>query len=88
MEIKRDRYLKKLISYMRDGQIKVITGIRRCGKSYLLQNIFKEYLFETGVPKENIISFKLDLTMDIKYRKLWQFKRGAGIQSTAKRADR
>ena len=44
MEIKRDRYLNHLISYMWDGQVKVITGIRRCGKSYLLRNLFRDYL--------------------------------------------
>lgn len=44
MEIKRDRYLNKLISFMWDGQVKVITGIRRCGKSYLLRNLFRTYL--------------------------------------------
>ena len=46
MEIKRDRYLNKLISFMWDGQVKVITGIRRCGKSYLLHNLFRTYLLE------------------------------------------
>ncbi len=68
MEIKRDRYLNQLISYMWDGQVKVITGIRRCGKSYLLRNLFKNYLLETGVSENQIISFELDLTKDIKYR--------------------
>ena len=68
MEIKRDRYLKQLISYMWDGQVKVITGIRRCGKSYLMRNIFKDYLLETGVSENQIITFELDLTRDIKYR--------------------
>ncbi len=68
MEIKRDRYLKQLISYMWDGQIKVITGIRRCGKSYLLNTIFKRYLLEKQVPEENIISIALDLTRDIRFR--------------------
>ena len=42
MEIKRERYLSKLISFMWDGQVKVITGIRRCGKSYLLAHIVQE----------------------------------------------
>ncbi len=41
MEIKRDLYLNRIVSYMWDGQVKVITGIRCCGKSYLLRNIFK-----------------------------------------------
>lgn len=68
MEIKRDRYLKQLISYMWDGQVKVITGIRRCGKSYLLRTLFRRYLIETGVNEEQIITFELDLAKDIKYR--------------------
>ncbi len=68
MEIKRDRYLNKLISYMWDGQIKVVTGIRRCGKSYLLSTLFKNYLLQIGVTADQIISFELDLTRDIKYR--------------------
>ena len=49
MEIKRDRYLNKFISFMWDGQVKVITGIRCCGKSYLLKNLFRDYLISTGV---------------------------------------
>ncbi|MCR4606739.1 MAG: ATP-binding protein [Oscillospiraceae bacterium] len=68
MEIKRDLYLKKLISYMWDGQVKVITGIRRCGKSYLLRTIFKNYLLEHGVTEGHILTFELDLAKDIRYR--------------------
>ncbi len=68
MEIKRDRYLKKLISYMWDGQVKVITGIRRCGKSYLLKKLFRAYLISTGVADDCIIDVALDLTIDIRYR--------------------
>ena len=68
MEIKRDRYLNQLISYMWDGQVKVITGIRRCGKSYLLRTLFKNYLKNEGVKDEQILSFELDLARDIKYR--------------------
>lgn len=68
MEIKRDLYLKKIISYMWDGQVKVITGIRRCGKSYLLNTLFKRYLLEQGVSKDQILSFALDLAKDIRYR--------------------
>ena len=68
MEIKRNRYLSKLISFMWDGQVKVITGIRRCGKSYLLRNLFRNYLLEKGVPADHILSFELDLTRDIRYR--------------------
>ena len=64
----RERYLKRIISFMWDGQVKVITGIRRCGKSFLLYKIFREYLLNSGVKKENILSYELDLTKDIKYR--------------------
>ena len=53
---------------MWDGQVKVITGIRRCGKSYLLRTIFYRYLLEQGVKKDHILSFELDLAKDIKYR--------------------
>ncbi len=68
MEIKRDRYLQKLISFMWDGQVKVITGIRRCGKSYLLHTLFNNYLLNSGVPNDHILSFELDLAIDIRYR--------------------
>lgn len=68
MEIKRDRYLKKLISFMWDGQVKVITGIRRCGKSYLLHTLFKNHLLQEGVAEDCILSFELDLAKDIPYR--------------------
>ena len=68
MEIKRDQYLNRIISYMWDSQVKVITGIRRCGKSYLLNPIFKNYLLSQGVPEEHILSFELDQAKDIRYR--------------------
>lgn len=68
MEIKRDQYLSQLISYMWDGQVKVITGIRRCGKSYLLHNLFRNYLLSQGTTADHILSFELDLAKDIKYR--------------------
>ncbi len=68
MEIKRDRYLNKLISFMWDGQVKVITGIRRCGKSYLLMTLFRSYLLSHGVNSEHILSYELDLTRDIRFR--------------------
>ena len=57
MEIQRERYLNKIISFMWDGQVKVITGIRRCGKSYLLRRLFYQYLLEQGVLPEHILSF-------------------------------
>ncbi|MDO4266188.1 MAG: ATP-binding protein [Eubacteriales bacterium] len=68
MEIKRDRYLNKLISFMWDGQVKIITGIRRCGKSYLLRNLFRDYLIDQGVQADHILSFELDLAKDIRFR--------------------
>ena len=60
MEIKRDRYLDRLISRMNNGMIKVITGIRRCGKTYLLFRLFYDYLIQSGVSDENIIMIPLD----------------------------
>ena len=60
MEIKRDRYLNKLISKRNNGLIKVITGIRRCGKSYLLFNLYYDYLISEGVPADSIITVPLD----------------------------
>ena len=68
MEIKRDRYLQQIINYMWDGQVKVVTGIRRCGKSYLLNVLFRNYLLGQNVLPDCIISIELDLTKDIKYR--------------------
>lgn len=68
MEIKRDIYLNQIISYMWDGQIKVITGIRRCGKSYLLRILFRNYLLSDGTPEEHILSYELDLARDICFR--------------------
>lgn len=68
MEIKRNTYLNELIQYMWDGQIKVITGIRRCGKSFLLRRLFKKHLLESGVAERQIIEIELDLARDIKYR--------------------
>ena len=60
MEIKRDVYLNKLIRKEKNGLIKVITGVRRCGKSYLLFNLFHNYLIEKGVDEDHIIEVALD----------------------------
>ena len=68
MDIKRDIYLNRIISYMWNGQVKVITGIRRCGKSYLLRTIFKRWLLEQGVAEDHILSYELDLAKDIRFR--------------------
>lgn len=62
MEIKRDYYLNKLINAKNDGLIKVITGIRRCGKSYLVNNLFYNYLIENKVKEDHIIKIALDDT--------------------------
>lgn len=66
--IRRDEYLERLISRMGNGLIKVITGIRRCGKSYLLFNLFHDYLIRTGVKEEQIIMVALDDDASLKYR--------------------
>ena len=66
--IRRDTYLDKLISKKRNGLIKVITGIRRCGKSYLLFNLFRDYLVESGVDNSHIIEMTFDSFENKKYR--------------------
>lgn len=68
MDIKRDKYLNDLINRMHNGMIKVVTGIRRCGKSYLLFNIFKRYLLEQGINESHIITIELDKRSNKKYR--------------------
>lgn len=68
MEVPRDFYLQRLIRAQWDGQVKVITGIRRCGKSYLLRTLFRKYLLAQGVKDEQIISLELDLTRHVRYR--------------------
>ncbi len=68
MEIKRDTYLQQLISYQFDGLVKVITGIRRCGKSYLLKKLYKNYLLQNGVKEEQILCIELDLAKDVRFR--------------------
>ena len=66
--ISRQSYIEELKKVMWDGNIKVITGIRRCGKSVLLFDLFKEHLISLGVSKETIIEIKLDEDDNIKYR--------------------
>lgn len=68
MEIKRDCYLNKLISKEHNGLIKVITGMRRCGKSYLLFTLFKEHLLSEGVGEDHIIEIAFDAFENKKYR--------------------
>ena len=66
--IRRDKYLNQLISAKDNGFPKVITGIRRCGKSYLLKEIYKEYLIGEKVPEENILILELDDDRNLAYR--------------------
>ena len=65
MEIKRDYYLNKLISRKNNGLIKVITGVRRCGKSYLLNTLFYRHLLDSGISEDHIVKFAFDSAEDI-----------------------
>lgn len=65
MEIRRDFYLEKLVARQNNGLIKVITGIRRCGKSYLLNNLFYQHLIESGIGADHIIRFAFDSADDL-----------------------
>ena len=67
MNIKRDHYLQQLIDKKDDGMIKVITGIRRCGKSYLLDPLSRNHLLAEGVPANDIIKIELDRAINRKY---------------------
>ena len=67
-EIQRDLYLNKIINRRENGLIKIITGIRRCGKSYLLDPLFKNYLLADGVKEDHIIKLELDRVENEKYR--------------------
>ncbi len=68
MEIKRDLYLNKLIRHQHNGLVKVITGLRRCGKSYLLFKLFYKHLLDSGVSDDHIIKIALDDRINKKYR--------------------
>lgn len=67
-EIKRDDYLDQIVKRRHNGLIKVITGIRRCGKSYLLRTLFKKYLLDEGVKEDHIIEMAFDLFDNIEFR--------------------
>lgn len=69
MKIKRDLYLTQLINRKHNGLIKIISGIRRCGKSYLLDPIFKDHLISEGVAEDHIIKIELDRPENKKYHK-------------------
>lgn len=66
--IRRDSYLEQLINRRENGLIKVITGIRCCGKSFLLFHLFYDYLLGEGVPEDHIITIALDDDLNIAYR--------------------
>lgn len=67
IEIKRDLYLNQLIAKQGNGMVKIITGIRRCGKSYLLFELFRKYLLSHGIKEEQIIALSLDAIENEKY---------------------
>lgn len=76
MEIKRNYYLNKLISKRNNNLIKIVTGIRRCGKSYLLDPIFKNYLMDNGIDENHIIKLELDSIENEEYinpKKLYEY---------------
>jgi len=78
-KIGRKRYLDRLISLRDNGQVKIVTGIRRCGKSFLLNTLFREYLLQDGVEPEQIVALALDDEANARYRnpiELGKFIRG------------
>jgi len=68
MEISRDLYLNKLVRKKHNGLIKIVTGIRRCGKSFLLNTLFKNHLINSGVSESHIIEMAFDNIVNKKYR--------------------
>ncbi len=68
MEIKRDNYLQQLISRMHNGRVKIITGIRRVGKSYFLFNLFYAHLLQNSISRNHIIEIGLDDSINARYR--------------------
>ena len=68
MEIRRDKYLNDLVVRKGNGMIKVVTGIRRCGKTYLVFDLFVRHLIESGVPEDHIITLALDDRANVRYR--------------------
>lgn len=88
MIVERARYLNQLIAHQGDGQVKVITGLRRCGKSFLLHTLFKHWLLGQGVREEHILTIELDSLRDLQFRDPFQlanFVRGWAMASKAQR---
>ena len=87
MQIKRDFYLNQLINKMGNGLTKVITGVHRCGKSYLLMTLFRNYLLDSGVPDRNIICMSFDEDTNSRYRNpviLGEYLRSLATDATEK----
>lgn len=68
MKIERKRNLQRLIDSRKNGRIKIITGIRRCGKSYLLEVLYRDYLLQEGIAPEQIVMLELDNDINVRYR--------------------
>lgn len=68
MVIQRDQYVNELLSKRWNGKVKIITGIRRCGKSFLLSTLYKDYLLKEGVEKDCFVELALDKKANLKYR--------------------
>lgn len=68
MVIQRDQYVSELLSKRWNGKVKIITGIRRCGKSFLLSTLYKEHLLKEGVEKDCFVELALDKKAHMKYR--------------------
>lgn len=68
MIIEREQYVNKLLSKRWNGKVKIITGIRRCGKSFLLSTLYKDYLKAEGVPEDCFVEIALDKKAHVKYR--------------------
>ncbi len=82
MEFKRDQYIQKLEAYKHNHLIKVVTGLRRVGKSYLLFNLFKRHLVESGIPSDHIIEIPLDDFAFLELRdakKMYQFVKESAL---------
>lgn len=68
MIIERNKYLQRIIAHKWNGKVKIITGIRRCGKSFLLFELYKQHLLESGIKDDHIIEVALDRKEDAAYR--------------------
>ena len=84
MELERKEYLQKLIAKKDNGRVKIVTGIRRCGKSYLLFELFTKYLYAQGVEEDQIIGIALDELSNAKYRDPFELDKYIRSQITDK----